>query len=439
MEILILVVLILLNGVFAMSEIALVTARRGQLVRLAEAGDRSAAVAVTLSEAPTRFLSTVQVGITSIGILSGIFGEAALAVPLSLWLQNLGVEPRVSSIASTTLVVAAITYVAIVVGELVPKRVGQLHPERIARWVARPISILSTAVRPFVYLLAGSTPVLLRVLGQRDSDKPSITEEEIYAVLHEGSEAGVIEKSEHTMVRNVLRLDERHIGSLMVPVSDLEWLDIERPLDELMSLISRSSHSRFPVCRGGLNDILGVVSAKQLLGKLLQGAPLDLTAELESPVFVPEFLSGMEVLYHFRINKSRMVFVVDEYGEIDGIVSLHDVLESVAGEFYSGSVEEAWAFQREDGSWLLDGLMPIPELADCLNLSSVPGGDKVRYHTLSGLMLWLLERLPRTGDSAIWEQWRFEVVDLDGKRIDKVLASLVKESPDARLDDGSGF
>ena len=430
MEIVFLSALIILNGLFAMSEIALVTARRARLARLADNGDRSAAIAIRLGEEPTRFLSTIQIGITSIGLLSGIVGEAALAVPLAHWLQALGVEQGISDIGSTVLVVLSITYLSIVVGELVPKRIGQIHPEAIARLVARPMQVLSAATRPFTHLLVASTTLLLRLAGQRDSLGPEITEEEIQAVLHEGSEAGVIEKIEHEMVRNVLHLDERRIGSLMVPRADLVWLDVERSQEEAIALITGSGHSLFPVCRGGLHEILGVISARQLCAQALRGERMDLTEGLLAPVFMPESLTGMELLHQFRASDSHIIFVVDEYGEVQGIVSLHDMLEALAGEFPSGSSEQPWAFQREDGSWLLDGLIPLHELKGRLELKTLPDDHKARYHTLSGLIMRLLDRVPRIGDTATWEGWRLEVVDLDGKRIDKVLASPVPDGGD---------
>jgi putative hemolysin len=436
MEIVLLIALIVLNGAFAMSEIALVTARRARLARLAEDGDGSAAVAIKLGEDPTRFLSTIQIGITSIGILNGIVGEAALAGPLADWLQTLGMEQRTSEIGSTVLVVVVITYVSIVVGELVPKRIGQIDPEGIARLVARPMNVLAIASRPFVHLLAGSTALLLRMMGQRETTGPSVTEEEIHALLNEGSEAGVIEKSEHEMVRNVFRLDDRQIGSLMVPRSDIVVLDMDRPLDENLALVAESAHSSFPLCRGGLDDILGIVSAKKIFTQMLRGDAVDLTHDLQAPVYVPESLTGMELLDQFRASGTYIVFVIDEYGEVQGMVTLHDVIESVTGEFLPHNTEDSWAVQREDGSWLLDGLIPIVEFKDRLGIKAVPEEEKGRYHTLSGMVMWLLGRLPNTGDIATWENWRFEVIDLDGKRIDKVLASqLPAPVPEGAVED----
>ena len=431
MEILLLIALILLNGVFAMSEIALVAARRSRLAKLAEDGDSAADVAIQLHDDPTRFLSTIQIGITSIGILNGIVGEAVLAGPFALWLQGLGMDVEVSRLLSTALVVVVITYVSIVIGELVPKRIGQFNPEGIARLVARPMRLLALLTQPFVRLLSFSTNALLKLLGQRQQAGQSVTEEEIHAMLEEGSEAGVIEQQEHVMVRNVFRLDDRQITSLMIPRADIVYLDVEQPMDENMIAIAESDHSRFPVCRGGLHDILGIVNAKQLLHQKLKGDRTDLAAQLQPAVFVPETLNGMDLLSHFRASGTQMVLIVDEYGELLGMVTLQDVLEAVTGEFTPRNQEDAWAVQREDGSWLLDGLIPIPELKDRLELREVPEEDKGRYQTLSGLMMWLLERLPMTGDSATLEGWRLEVVDLDGKRVDKVLASRLPEPGEA--------
>ena len=424
MEILFLTALIVLNGAFAMSEIALVTARRARLARLAEDGDAAAAVAMKLHDDPTRFLSTVQIGITSIGILSGIVGEAALAQPLALWLQSLGLEPEASRIASTALVVVVITYVSIVVGELVPKRIGQFNPEGIARRVARPMHLLAILARPFVRLLAGSTDAILRLLGKQPSSQEGVIEEEIHALLEEGSESGAIEQQERDMVRNVFRLDERHINSLMIPRADIVYLDASLPPEENLRRVAESEHSRFPVCRGGLDEVLGIVTAKQLLNQQLRGGNADdLTVRLTPAVYVPESLTGMDLLEHFRASDTQMVLIIDEYGEINGLVTLQDVLEAVTGEFKPRNQEDAWAVPREDGSWFLDGLIPIPELKDRLGLKTVPEEGKGRYHTLSGLVMWLSGRLPQTGDILVWENWRLEVVDLDGKRIDKILAT----------------
>lgn len=424
MEIAILFALILLNGLFAMSEIALVTARRARLQKLIDEGDSGAAAAVKLGEDPTRFLSTIQIGITSIGVLNGIVGEAALADPLAVWLASLGVPLQYGSYASTALVVVLITYFSIVVGELVPKRIGQSYPETFARLVARPINLLALATKPFVLLLSASTRTLLRLLGVKETSGSPVTEEEIHAMLVEGTTAGVIESHEHTMVRNVFRLDDRQIGSLMVPRGDVVCLDIDAPFEESLRRIEESDHARFPVVRGGMDNILGVVNARQWLSRALRDPAQGLGGQaLQTALYVPETITGMELLDNFRLSDVHMAFVIDEYGEVQGIVTLQDLIEAITGEFQPRDPETSWALQREDGSWLLDGHIPVPELKDRLNLEAVPEEERGRYHTLSGMVMLLTGRLPRVTDTVQWEDWRLEVVDMDGKTIDKILAT----------------
>mgnify|MGYP003382625517 CR=1 FL=1 len=430
MEVAILFTLILLNGAFAMSEIALVAARKGRMQKFIDDGDRGAVVAIELGKEPTRFLSTVQIGITSISIMNGIVGEAVLAHPLDLWLRSLGADPKWSEYGATGLVVVTITYFSIVLGELVPKRIGQQNPELVARLVSRPIRLLSIATRPFVRLLAGSTDLVLTALGAKNRSAPGVTEEEIHAMLSEGSDSGVIEQHEHTMVRNVFRLDDRQLGSLMVPRADIVSLDADAPWEENQRRIEEGDHTRFPVVAGGIHEILGVVTARILLGKKLRGETPDLRTGLQPPVFVPESLTGMELLENFRSSGVQLAFVVDEYGEVLGMVTLKDVMEAITGEFKPRNVEDSWAIKRDDGSWLLDGLIPIPELKDRLSLKAVPEEDRDRYHTLSGMMMLLLGRVPQTTDRVSWEGWILEVVDVDGKRIDKVLASRADNTPE---------
>ncbi|MCO5101636.1 MAG: hemolysin family protein [Burkholderiaceae bacterium] len=429
MEIAILFGLIVLNGLFAMSEIALVTARKARLQKLAEEGDRGAAIALALGSDPNRFLSTIQIGITSIGILNGIVGQAALADPFSDWLETLGARQPYADWAATALVVVVVTYVSIVVGELVPKRLGQINPENVARYVSRAMTILAKMTRPFVRLLSWSTEVLLRAVGATRITAPSVTEEEIHAMLAEGSESGVIERSEHAMVRNVFRLDDRQISSLMVPRPDIVWLDVVDGIDLNLRRIAESEHSRFPVCRGGVDEVLGFVHAKQLLAQSLRDGKIDLTANLQEMLYVPETLTGMELLENFRSSNTQIALVIDEYGEVQGLITLHDLLEAITGEFATGDIDDSWAYQREDGSWLLDGLIPTPELKDRLGLRTLPEEERERYQALSGMLMLMLGRMPQTGDTVVWENWRFEVVDMDGKRVDKVLASQVPLAP----------
>ena len=428
-EVLLLFGLILVNALFAMSEIALVTARRARLQVLAEQGDKGAQIALALNEHPTRVLSTIQVGITSIGILSGIVGEAALAAPLGNWLASLGVEGGAARFGSTALVVVVVTYFSIVLGELVPKRLGQISPESIARRVALPIRGLAAVAKPFVRLLSASTDLILRLLGVRHTSAQAVTEEEIHAMIEEGSQTGVIDAQERAMVRNVFRLDDRQIGSLMTPRSDIEYIDLDDPDDENMRKVLSSGHSRLPVVRGGLSDIEGIITVRRLLQQIADGGRADFRRDLQPVVYVPESLTGMELLENFRASSAHLAVVVDEYGEIQGVVTPQDLLEAIAGEFKTPSNEDAWAVQRGDGSWLLDGLIPIPELKDRLGLPTAPEEELGRYNTLSGMVMLLLGRVPRTTDAVEWEGWRFEIVDMDSRRIDKVLATRLPESP----------
>ncbi len=425
MEVVVLSALILLNGAFAMSEIGLVMARRGQLRELSEHGDAGATAALALAQEPTRFLSTIQIGITTIGILNGIVGEAALAPPLAQALAERGMEARAAGWVATGLVVVAITYFSIVLGELVPKRLGQLNPEAVARRVARPMQWLARASMPFVRVLSVSTAFVLRVFGVRDAGAPRVTEEEIRALLLEGAESGAIEEEEHEMVRNVFRLDDRLLGSLMVPRRAVVTLDVDLPWEENLRRIEESEHARFPVLKGGWREILGVVSARQLLGGAVRGEKVELRSGLQPPVYVPGTLTGMELLQHMRSSHVQLVFVADEYGEVEGIVTLQDVLEAITGEFKPRTLEEQWAVRRDDGSWLFDGMTPAQEFQDRLALRELP--EEGRYHTLAGMVLLLAGRVPAVGEAFSWGGWRFEAVDMDGRRIDRVLAS--REAP----------
>ena len=410
-----------------MAEIALVAARRSRLQSLADEGDKAAAVAIRLGEEPTRFLSTVQIGITAIGILNGIVGDAAFSGPLASWLEQMGVPAGSSQLLATTLVVLLVTYLTIVIGELVPKRIGQSSAENIARLVARPVQVLALLSRPFVVLLSVSTAFVLRLLGREDNHQGDLTEDDIHALLREGSESGVIEPHEHEIVRKVFRLDDRSITSLMTPRSEIVWLDAEAPLTESLEKMAASNHSRLPVCWGSLDNVLGVISAKLLFRQQTTGLGMSLEKDLDPCIFVPDSLTGMQLLAQFRQSTVQLMFVVNEYGEVLGIVTLQDVLEALTGEFADSDPEEAWAVQRADGSWLLDGLIPLPELKDRLELKRLPGEERSRYNTLAGMMMQLLDQVPMVGAITQWEGWQLEVVDTDGNRLDRVLASRIDD------------
>ena len=424
MDLSLLVFLILLNGVFAMSEMALTASRKARLQVMVEAREPGAQAAMDLHENPTKFLSTVQIGITSIGVLNGIVGESAFADPFAHWLvQTLSLNERTAGLGATALVVVTITILTIIFGELVPKRLGQMYPESVARLVSRPMNMLSLAARPLVVLLSLCTNGVLRLLGIRGGPSRSVTEEEIAASLEEGLDAGVIEAQEHQMVRNVFRLDDRQIGSMMIPRAEIVWLDESADMDAVLQALAESGHTRYPVCRGSLDDVRGVLGAASLLQPLSRGEKPQLADHLQAPVFVPETLSGMELLDHFRAAGTDIVFVVDEYGAVQGVITERDLLEAITGEFGAPTDADAWAVRRPDGGWLMDGLIPVPEFKDRLELKELPEEDRGRYNTLAGMIMLLLGRLPRTADAVLWEGWRFEVVDLDGKRVDKVLVT----------------
>ncbi|MCX7255236.1 MAG: hemolysin family protein, partial [Polaromonas sp.] len=365
MDFLLILFLTLLNGVFSMSELALASSRKARLNAMAEAGDKGSQAALGLLENPTQFLSSVQVGITSIGMLNGIIGEAAFSSGLSAWLQGFGITVRVADISATAIVVTVITYVTIVFGELVPKRIGQLYPETVARLVSRPMVWTASATKPFVRLLSFSTHAVLKLLRVDNSAGRSVTEEEIAASLEEGVDAGLIEEHEHQIVQNVFLLDDRLLTSLMLPRSNIEWLDASDTVAEAINKAGATGHSWYPVCRGGLDDVVGVVNVAKLLALRgqIESAPSGANGSTPSlkdkigsyavpAVFVPETLTGMELLEQFRAKSTRIVFVVDEYGVVQGMMTPMDMLEAITGELQPDAQIDAWATEREDGSWL---------------------------------------------------------------------------------------
>ena len=432
LDILCLILLILLNGFFAMSEISIVTARRSKLQMLADQGASGAELALSLSENPTRALSTIQVGITSIGILSGIVGESALVDPLSNFLvDTIHIPAATARGASMAVVVILITYFSIVIGELVPKRIGQMGADAISRLVAKPIHWLAILAMPFVKLLSFSTEMLLKILGIKQDDQ-KITEEEIHSMIDEGGEAGVIDAQEHTMVKNVFRLDDRAVASLMVPRSEVQYLDLEDTREVNMEKVLNSQHSRLPVCYGGLDDIRGVVTTRLLLKQMVNDGKPNFKVNYEPVLYVPESISGMELLDTFRKSDAALAMVVDEYGAILGLVTPHDVLEAIAGEFKPDAPEDAQIIQKGENCYKVDGLLPIPELKDLLDIDEVPDEDKDRYTTVAGMVIFLLERLPRTGDRVKWDGWEFRVMVMDGRRLDRILITKLPSADDPK-------
>ena len=434
MDILLIFFLTLLNAVFAMSEMALASSRKTLLSELESSGAYGAKAALALQNKPTEFLSTIQIGITTLGVINGIVGEAAFSNSLAAWFSTWPVLAPAAGILATTLVVTLITVNTILLGELVPKRIGQLFPETVARWTAPLMLALAMMASPLVHFLSKTTSVILHLLRIDAHQQRTVTEEEIRASLVEGVDAGLIEHHEHQMVKNVFHLDERALPSIMLPRTDIVWLDSQLSTQQAVESLSiLQAHSWYPVCREGLDDVLGVVSMASLLQNRLSLEPI--SQWMEPAVFVPETLSGLDMLSQFRhphqgketANPSgggRMVLVVDEYGVVQGLMTPRDLLEAITGELVQTNAEDAaWAVQREDGSWLLDGMMPVQELKSRLNIKSLPQEEEAIYNTLAGLILAVSGRLPQVGEASYVLGWRFEVVDLDGRRIDKVWAS----------------
>ena len=433
MDIALLLLLILINGVFAMSEIAVVSSRKARLQRLTDDGSPGARSALDLHNEPSTFLSTIQVGITSIGILSGAIGESALADPLATWLGGFALIAPYAKAIALTIVVIGLTYVTVVVGELVPKRLGLLAPEGIASLIARPMNLLSRLTRPLVLLLSSSSSFVLRILGARRKDEPPVTDEEINVLMEQGAEAGVFHESEQEIVSNVLRLDEQRISAIMTHRSDLYFIDLDDAEDEIRQRIADSPYERIVVCRDGLDHIAGILRTSDLLNPALNGLPLNIEAALRAPLYVPESVSTTQLLESFRKARMQFALIVNEYGDLEGVVTLTDVLTSIVGDMPSAdSPDELDVVQREDGSWLVDGGVSIERLKSALAIEAVlPGEEENGFNTLGGFVMHMLRRIPAVTDHFEWNALRFEVMDMDKNRVDKVLVSRLMPAMDA--------
>jgi putative hemolysin len=420
-ELLLVSVLIVLNGVFVMSEMAIVSARKVRLQQLANHGDRRAEVALDLAMSPDRFLPTVQVGITLMAILSGARGESAisrlLAPQLEQWLPRQYSEPIAAILA-----IALITYLTIVIAELVPKQIALNSPEKIASFVARPIDLLARLSTPLIFMLSRSTNFVVKLFGIRRTERPEVTEEEIKVMIEQGTETGMFEESEQDMVEGVLSLGDLKIGALMTPRPDITWIDINDRVGITRQKIIDSDYSRLPVCEGELDRVLGVVHVADLLSQTLRGEEINLTASLSQPLFIPESTRGLKVLEQFKKFGTHIAMVVDEYGVIQGLVTMHDLFEEIFGDItdFNEEPEEPQIIQREDGSWLLDGMLSIEELLEQFDIPE-SAIDRGNYHTLGGFAIMQMGKIPISGEYFEWRQLRFEIIDMDGKRVDKIL------------------
>lgn len=424
LEILIVLLLILINGVFAMAEIAVVSARKTRLQQQAGEGNTGARRALELAEHPNRFLSTVQIGITLVGILAGAYGGATLARHLDGYLNRFALIAPYSEGISLTAVVAAITYLSLVIGELVPKRIGLNNPEKVASLVAGPMHGLSVAASPLVRLLSASTDGLLRVLGVRKAQEAPVTEEEIAALLEAGTEAGVFEEEEHELVERVFWLGDQRAESLMTPRHRLVWLDLDDTPEAHREIIRTHRFSRYLVCRGSVDDVVGMVRVMDLLSELLDGKPLDIPSVLRNPLIVPDGMRALRLLELFRESGIHLAVVIDEYGGTEGIVTLHDVLEEISGDLHVEA--DARIARRDDGSWLVDGSLSMDDFWEALELEERRATGRQEYRTLGGLVVTSLGHIPKAGEHFESHGLRFEVMDMDGHRVDKVLVSLLE-------------
>jgi len=421
-DILLVLLLIILNGFFTLSEMALVSARRARLKLKAEEGDARASRALDLTESPNRFLSTVQIGATLISILIGAFGEVTLADRLAVYLEGIPSVAHYSSSLSLAVIVLGTTYLTLVLGELVPKRMGLNSPERIASIVAGPMSTLSSLASPIVRVLSGSTNLVLKVLRVKPPKEPPVTAEEIKILIDQGTRAGVFEEEEQDLVEGVFRLGDRRAISLMIPRADVVWLDINDPPDEILHKVEEIDYLLYPVIDGSVDRILGMVRAGDLLSCTVRKASFDLRSRLLEPVFLPESMPALKILELFKESGSHAALVVDEYGSILGMVTLRDILEEIVGDLpYIHKPQEPDIAKRQDGSWLVDGAISVDEFKDVFNIKKLPEEDSGYYQTIGGFVMMCLGRIPSAGDSFEWDNFSFEVVDIDDRRVDKLI------------------
>jgi len=421
-EILIIFLLTILNAIFVMSEMAIVSSRKVRLQHMTNQGDAKAKVALKLANEPNQFLATVQVGITLLVILSGAFGEGTIGKRISPILASIPVLAPYSEAIASVIAILCITYLTLVIGELVPKRLALNNPEPISAAFAIPMQMFATFTSPVVYLLNASTDLVVRLLGIQPSTEPQVTEEEIKVLIEQGTEAGTFEEAEQDMVGRVFRLGDRRVSALMTPRPDMVWLDLDDSAEMNRQKMIDSAHSRFPVCQGGLDNVLGIVHVTDLLSRSLASQPLDLTVALRQALFVPESTRGLKVLELFKQTGTHIALVVDEYGVIQGLVTLNDILVEIVGDIPSiDQPEDPQAVQREDGSWLLDGMLAVEEFWELFGIKELTGDQRGNFHTLGGFVIMQLGRIPTAADHFEWNGLRFEVMDMDGNRVDKVL------------------
>ncbi|MGA9098990.1 MAG: hemolysin family protein [Methanotrichaceae archaeon] len=430
-EIVIILLLVLINGIFVMSEISIVSARKLRLQQRADEGDENARAALELANSPNRFLSTTQIGITLISILAGAFGGATLANQVAVKLNGFSQIAPYSGPLSVAIVVLGIAYLTLVIGELVPKRIGLNSPERIASMMAATMNMISKIASPAIFILSASTDLILRGLKIKPSVEPPVTEEEIKILIEEGTRAGVFEETEQDIMERVFRLGDRRADTIMTPRSEIVWLDVEDTPEDIQRKIASGPYSLFPVCKRRLDNVLGIVQAKDLLSCSIKDLKVDLKSSLLPPQFIPESMRALKVLERFKQTGIHLAIVLDEYGSVRGIVTLTNILEAIVGDIpHIQELSEPQIVQREDGSWLVDGMLSVEEFKEALHIDELPGEESGIYQTMGGFMMTRLEKIPISGDHFIWDGYRFEVVDMDSHRVDKLLVMPLTEGMD---------
>ncbi len=426
LEILIIILLIIANGIFSMSEMAVISARRALLKQKADDGDTGARAALELTKEPTKFLSTIQIGITLVAILAGAFGGATIAEELALFLKNFAFLAQYSDAISIVLVVLGITYLTLVLGELVPKRIALSNPERISSILAAPMHAFSRVASPVISLLSTSTDLVLRMLKVKPYVEPTVTEEEIKILIEQGTTAGVIAEEEQDIVERVFRLGDRKVDDIMTPRAEIVWMDIDDPPEEIQRKISSGPFSLFPISKRKLDNVLGIVQAKDLLPCSIKDGKVDLKSSLLPPLFIPESMRALKVLERFKQTGIHLALVLDEYGSVQGIVTLTDLLEAMVGDIpHIKELAEPMIVKRENDSWLVDGALSVEEFKEAFHIDGMPGEEL--YQTMGGFVMMHLERVPTTGDRFEWGGFRFEVVDMDDHRVDKILVTPLRK------------
>lgn len=422
-EVVIILLLVLVNGLLSMSEIAVVSARKVRLQRRAEEGDAGAKAALDLAEAPGKFLSTVQIGITLVGILVGAFGGATIASHMAGWIAGIDLLAPYSDTLSVLIVVALITYLTLVLGELAPKRIGLSFAEPIAARIALPMRRLSRLAAPFVRLLTRSTDAVLRIAHVPTTDEPEVSDDEVRLLIQEGASLGIFEPIEEEIVDQLFRLSDRTVASVLTPRTEMVCIDINQHADAIRSTVIESGFSRYPVIDATPENVLGLLQVKDLTAHYLTDRQVDIEHVMQPALFVPESTAALDMLERFRETKTKMALVIDEFGGLMGLLTVNDIVEEIVGDLPSlQEAADSEIVQREDGSWLLDGRLPLDEFEALLGIDA-SGVAEGRYHTVGGLAMALLGRVPVTGDSADYAGHRIEVVDMDGRRVDKVLVA----------------